>query len=94
MYQVIINDKYYVSDVDVRAQDINGRVSLLFGFETTTNKYNAKFFEYKEEAQSIAEHIGGKVIEYVEKKNIQIEVKCNVNMEDICNQLEVLKHEQ
>ena len=67
MYQVIINDKYYVSDVDIGARCIDGRCYIK-GFETINNKYEAKLFGNKNMAQSIAEQIGGKVIEYIEKQ--------------------------
>lgn len=83
MYQVVINNKFYVSDVDIGARTFDGRMVLLCVFETTTDKYNAKFFEYKEEAQSIAEQIGGKVVEYVE-----INEKFNITKEG----LELLKY--
>lgn len=90
MYQIVINNEYYVSDVDIGARHIDGSC-LVFGFETIKNKYDAKFFEYEEEAQSIAEQIGGKAIEYVEKKDIQVEVKCNVELNDIVKQLGCVK---
>ena len=90
MYQIVINDKYYVSDVDIAARYINND-SLVYGYETTKNKCDAKFFEHKEEVQPIAEQIGGKVIEYVEKKYIQMEVKCNTNLDDIVKQLGCVK---
>ena len=67
MYQVVINDKYYVSDVDVEAIGING-IFYITSFETINNKYEAKLFENKNMAQSIAEQIGGKVIEYIEMR--------------------------
>ena len=67
MYQVVINDKYYVSDVDVEAIGING-IFYITSFETINNKYEAKLFENKNIAQSIAEQIGGKVIEYIERR--------------------------
>ena len=67
MYQVVINDKYYVSDVDVEAIGING-IFYITSFETINNKYEAKLFENKNMAQSIAEQIGGKVIEYIERR--------------------------
>lgn len=90
MYQVVINDKYYISDVDIGARCIDGSC-LIFGFETTTDKYDAKFFEYSEEAQSIAKQIGGTVIEYVEKKDIQIDINCNIDMNDIVSRLGAVK---
>lgn len=67
MYQVVINDKYYVSDVDILTRCIDGRCYIT-GFETINNKYEAKLFENKNMAESIAEQIGGKVIEYIEKQ--------------------------
>lgn len=90
MYQVVINDKYYISDVDIGARCIDGSC-LILGFETTTDKYNAKFFEYEEEVQSIVEQIGGKVIEYIEKEDIQIDINCNIDMNDIVAQLGAVK---
>lgn len=70
MYQVVINNKYYVSDIyGTIAQDFNALYHYIENLELTLNKCDAKFFEYEGEAQSIAEQIGGKVIEYVEKEN-------------------------
>lgn len=71
MYQVVINDKYYVSDVDVEAICTNDRCYIT-SFEAINNKYESKLFESKNMAQSIAEQIGGKVIEYVEQANFSI----------------------
>lgn len=71
MYQVVINDKYYVSDVDVGAMCTDG-YCFVTGFYTINNKYEAKLFGNKNMAQSIAEQIGGKVIEYVEQANFSI----------------------
>lgn len=90
MYQVVINDKYYISDVDIGARCIDGSC-LIFGFETTTDKYDAKFFEHKNTVENIAEQIGGKVIEYIEKKDIQIDINCNIDMNDIVSQLGAIK---
>ena len=65
MYQVVINNKYYVSDIcGTILQDLNAIYDYVERFELTLNKCDAKFFEYEREAQSIAEQIGGKVIEY------------------------------
>lgn len=69
MYQVVINDEYYVSDVDIEAMSTDGRCYIT-GFETINNKYKGKLFGNKNMAQSIAEQTGGKVIEYIKKKDI------------------------
>lgn len=90
MYQVLINDKYYVSDVDyVSNCDGSG---YLISFEAGDLRQFGKMFECKKTAQSIAEEVGGKVIEYVEKKGTQIEVKCSVDLEEVCEQLERLRN--
>lgn len=80
MYQIVINDKYYVSDVDIGARFIDDRCNVL-GFETIDNRYGTKLFENKNIVQSIAEQIGGRVIEYVEKENIQVDF--NINKQDV-----------
>lgn len=95
MYQVVINDQYCISDIDIGAICTDGRC-YISDFEATNNKCKAKFFENKNMAQSIAEQIGGKVIEYIEKKNIQGKVKCDVNLDldDVFEQMKRLKNEE
>ncbi|MBS7021108.1 MAG: hypothetical protein KH135_04500 [Firmicutes bacterium] len=67
MYQVVINDKYYVSDVDyVSNYDGSG---YLINFRAIHTRQHGKLFESKTQALCIAEQVGGKVIEYIEKKN-------------------------
>lgn len=82
IYQVVINDEFYICDVDICAMYMNGEV-VLSRFEATCNKYEANFFENKIMAQSIAKQIGGKIIEYVEKKDVQIKIDCNVEPEKV-----------
>ena len=90
MYQVVINDKYYINGVDISAMCTYGEVAIS-SFEATSDKYEAKFFENKIMAQSIARQVGGEVIEYVEKKDIQIKIDCNAEPEKVLEQLEITK---
>lgn len=90
MYQVVINNKYYINDVDISAMRTDGEVAIS-SFEATSDKYEAKFFENKIMAQSIARQVGGEVIEYVEKKDVQIKIDCNVEPEKVLEQLQMIK---
>lgn len=76
MYQVVINNKYYVSDVS--GEEMNCVIiynieqehffySHIDNITLTANKCGAKFFSNKIEAQEVAKEIDGKVIEYIRK---------------------------
>ena len=77
MYQVVINDKYYVSEVEgessncVRISHV-GQEYVFFDYieniTLTANKCDAKLFLYKSEAKEVAEQIGGRIIEYIRKE--------------------------
>ena len=67
MYQIVIKNKYYVSDIAIEEICLDG-THYITSFETINNKYEAKLFENKNMAESIAEQIGGKVIEYIERR--------------------------
>lgn len=87
MYQVVINDKYYISDVNgTECSTFFTKDWIVEWFETTIQRLEGKFFEYESEAKSIAEQVGGKVIEYVEKKDIEKDVEI-----EVCKELEKLK---
>lgn len=76
MYQVAVNNKYYVSELSgTIGQCFDGMYTYFDDITLTRKKYEAKFFEDREEAESIANIIGGKVIEYIEKPNIQMGIK-------------------
>ena len=82
MYQVKIND-YYVSELDGVVMYTCKGLSYFDDVTLTRNKYNAKFFEYKEEAKHVADLLNGEVIEYIEKKGINIEIKSDINVDNI-----------
>ncbi len=88
MYIVKINN-YYVSNIEADVIGINIYEKHVyenfnvFGFETSKFLTKSKIFEDKEQAQSIAEQIGGKVIEYEEKKDIQIDISGYIDKEDV-----------
>ena len=70
MYQIVIKDKYYVSNIDIEGICSDGTYYIT-GFETINNKYEAKLFESKRKAQYIAKQIGGEVIEYIDKQYLK-----------------------
>lgn len=70
MYQIVINDKYYVSDIDIGEIWTDGTYYIT-SFGTINNKYEAKLFESKNMAKDIAKQIGGKVIEYIDKQYLE-----------------------
>lgn len=76
MYQVVINDKYYVEDIVgktiecVSTFDIKQAYCNIEELILTANKCSGKLFLDKEEAELISEQIGGKVIEYIKKRYI------------------------
>lgn len=90
MYQVVINNKYYVSDVDFISTMI-GTISYIWGVDLTKDMKKGKFFDMKIDADMVAEETGGRVIEYVEKKDDQIEIKCDVDLEKVYKEKEKWK---
>lgn len=90
MYQVIINDKFYIKDLD-GAHNLNNEYVYVYNFTVTKRKLEGKFFEYEKEAESIADKVDGRVIKYVEDKEITI--NCSVTIDDIYKQLKGLKND-
>lgn len=89
MYQVVINDKFYIDSI-YGAQCLDGTFATIDSYSVTRNKLEGKLFDNEVEAKSISEEVSGRVIKYIEDKEIII--NCSINTSDVIEQLRKIKN--